>query len=87
MDTNVENGKDGKDGEDDDVEGKDVKEDHIDLEEEDVGEGGEGEVTNRIIEGGAICLLFSIFSSLNKAQVRLRAVSSQIRCCCHEKSW
>ena len=77
MDISIENGN-GEDGEEDDVEGK---------EEEDMGEGEEEEVTYCIMEGGAICLLFCIFSSLNKAQVRLRAVSSQIRCCCHGKSW
>ena len=61
MDTNVENGKDGKDGKDDDVEGKDVKEDHIDLEEEDVGESGVEDVTCCSMEGGVICLLLNIF--------------------------
>ena len=62
MDTNVENGEDGMDGEDNDVEGKDVEDDHIALEEEDMGEVGVDEVTCCSIEGGIICLLFSIFT-------------------------
>ena len=62
MDTNVENGEDGKDGEDNDVEGKDVEDDHIDWEEEDVIGGGVDEVTYCSMEGGVICLLLSIFT-------------------------
>ena len=59
---NVENGEDDKDGESEDVEGKDVEDDHIALEEEDMGEVGVDEVTCCSIEGGIICLLLSIFT-------------------------
>lgn len=58
----MEDGEDGKEGEDNDVEGRDVEDDHIDWEEKDVREGGVEDVTYCSMKGGIICLLFSIFN-------------------------